>query len=805
MNWKLFLTAFASALVVSFPQNIIGCGPDTDPYDYYTSFFHQGLSETKGYQPFYYTGYNFLYDEHDEVATSDLLATEWAGYCGVPVTDRDAKLFVTRFAWKDLNNLYYHLEKNQPLKIPDSVSRNSMTSYFRSSKDLEALGYIMYAKQVEPYVLGWNDNWEPLQRDSLKMAKLVKNGQQLYAVAKKDFIKTKFAYQVLRLAHYSGRYSDVISWYDEYAPNISNDNVLQPLCLALKAGALFRTGRQPEAAYLFSKCFNASQAKRVSNYLGFEWSVDSKASRDHYLALCKNNKEKANMLGLFAMQSVGNELETMKRIQQLDPGNEMLEVLAVREINKLEETYFTPSIRKENGGKTFYYSWNYESMDSIYTEAQKETRTLSVFFDQLAQSGKSGNGGLFETAAAYTAFMNRDYSAANSYIKKAEGQKLSAKVKDQLRLTQLLVTINERPAVDAAFEEQLLPSVQWLEEKVRAESPIRTGSGEVWQWKVFYRNLMSEILAKRYHKQGDLDKETLVIGCADWITRYKSSSPGEGYYYTYANGINFLRDNLDSKQVEKLYSLMTNKSASKYEQYLITHNRVKTSDVTDFAGTAYLRERNYEQAINWFGKQADKKGGLIKTNPFIDILYDREEALPSEAKFATTKLAYAQEMLRLQKAVETDKANAHKHYYKMALGLYNATYYGHAWQLVEYYRSGSDGYCVPKDANAFRKEYYSAEVARLYFEKAMNSTADRNFKARCIFMMGKCSQKQIRQPQYDDFPNNYDQYDVASKKYYAQFMDNKYFPQLVKEYGNTAFYKEAFNSCSYLRDFVKRK
>lgn len=805
MNWKLFLTACTSALAISFPQNIIGCGPDADPYDYYTSFFHQGLPDAKGYRPFYYTGYRFLYDEQDEISTADLLANEWAAYCGSPVSDNDAKLFVNRFAWKDLNNLYYNLEKNQPLKIPDSVSRNSMTTYFRSSKDLETLGYIMYAKQVEPYVQGGSDTWEPLQRDSVKMAKLIKNGQQLYAVAKKDIIKTKLAYQVLRLAHYSGRYSDVISWYDEYAPNISNANVLQPLCVALKAGALFRSGRQPEAAYLFSKCFSASQAKRISNYLGFGWSVDSKAGRDTYLAMCKNNKEKANMLGLFALESVGNELETMKKIQQTDPGNEMLEVLAVREINKLEETYFTPGLRKENGGKTFYYSWSYESVDSIYNEAQKETRALAAFFDQLAQSGKMNNAGLFETAAAYTAYMNRDYSSANTYIKKAENMKLVPKVKDQLRLTQLLVTISEKPAIDPAFEDQLLPSIQWLEEKVRAEIPIVPDGGEVWQWKVFYRNLMSEILAKRYHKQGDLEKETLAIGCADWITRYKATTPGEGYYYTYSNGINFLRDNLDSKQVEKLYALMTSKAASKYEQYLFSHNRVKISDVTDFAGTAYLRERNYVQAISWFNKQTDKKGGLINTNPFIDLLYDREEALPSEAKFATSKLAFAQEMLRLQKATETDKANAYKHYYKMALGLYNSTYYGHAWQLVEYYRTGSDGYYIPKDATDFRKEYYSAAIAQQYFEKAMNAATDKNFKARCLFMMAKCSQKQLRQPQYGDFGDKYDEYEAASKKYYVQFMNNKYFPQLVKEYGTTQFYKEAFSSCSYLRDFVKRK
>jgi len=72
-------------------------------------------------------------------------------------------------------------------------------------------------------------------------------------------------------------------------------------------------------------------------------------------------------------------------------------------------------------------------------------------------------------------------------------------------------------------------------------------------------------------------------------------------------------------------------------------------------------------------------------------------------------------------------------------------------------------------------------------------------------MMAKCSQKQIHKPQYDEFANKYDEMDIAEKKYFDNFKHNKYFPQLVKEYGNTPFYKEAFNSCSYLSDFVKKK
>ena len=72
-------------------------------------------------------------------------------------------------------------------------------------------------------------------------------------------------------------------------------------------------------------------------------------------------------------------------------------------------------------------------------------------------------------------------------------------------------------------------------------------------------------------------------------------------------------------------------------------------------------------------------------------------------------------------------------------------------------------------------------------------------------MMAKCAQKQVQKPGYSDFPDDYNKYDNALKKYNEQFEANKYFPQFIRDYKSTPFYKEAYNSCSYLRDFVKRK
>ena len=55
-------------------------------------------------------------------------------------------------------------------------------------------------------------------------------------------------------------------------------------------------------------------------------------------------------------------------------------------------------------------------------------------------------------------------------------------------------------------------------------------------------------------------------------------------------------------------------------------------------------------------------------------------------------------------------------------------------------------------------------------------------------MMAKCSQENgWHQPQYSEFTANWNQYDAAEKDYYTQFKNNRYFPQLIKIYGDTKF------------------
>ena len=67
--------------------------------------------------------------------------------------------------------------------------------------------------------------------------------------SQRRFFKLRYTYQVLRQALYSGRYNDVISWYNQYMVFDQNSSVVKNLCNCFKAGALYRSsGQNKEAA-----------------------------------------------------------------------------------------------------------------------------------------------------------------------------------------------------------------------------------------------------------------------------------------------------------------------------------------------------------------------------------------------------------------------------------------------------------------------------------------------------------------------------------------------------------------------------
>ncbi|WP_127129277.1 hypothetical protein [Pseudoflavitalea rhizosphaerae] len=802
MKYKLFFLVCINAIAVCFPYNIIGCaGGDSDPYDYYVSFFSKNNSNVQGYSPFYYTDVQFLYEEKEPVTTSDVTAAEWVGYGNNSFTKKDAIDFVVKYDRRHLSNLYYHLEKNQPLQLPDSISKNGMTNWFMKSKDLEALGYIMYAKQVEPNVTGSWSAWEPIARDKEKMAKLQKNGLQLYNVAKNEFIRLRYAYQVVRLAHYASRYDEAILHYDQLVKPNTTKSILQDMSLSLKAGALTRTGKKNEGAYLFSQLFTRNEVMRVSNYMSFDWSVKrfDEQNRQAVLALCKTDEERANVLGLFALGSDRSELKTLQSIRKMAPNSPMLEILLIRELNKLEDNYFTPETeakKKEPLAIRQYYG---DEGDKA-TNSWKATIPAFVTLCQDAAKQKNiTNKGLFSVAAAHALLINKDYAGARRQLDEAKKISLSSQLQDQWAMTNLLLAINSQPSIDRSFEEQIFPSLQWLEKKAATSN----------DYALFYRRIFSDILAPRYQQLNNADqvKYLLCVGTAEWVQK---TYVKEGWGF-WLSSTSMLRNDLSAGQIQQLFTLMNNSKLNTLEKFMVSHNTFNKDDVNDITGTALLREFKFAEAEKWFAKipasyyAQEPYSTYLTANPFADLIEDTHAPTPQDTK-KYTKLSFTQKMMQLERdlAKASDPEKKAQLHYELAKGMYGMSYWGNSWILSQYGWGG--GATFPSDQSSLKpgeKEYYGVFKARDHYQQAYTLSKDPNFKARSLFMVAKCEQKQIPGPVWGR-NTSYDEYERAKLAQQKKMMSSPHFTTLAKQYSNTAFYKEAVNTCSYLKDFVRK-
>ncbi|MDX1955242.1 MAG: hypothetical protein SFU20_06875 [Chitinophagaceae bacterium] len=800
MNWKLFTAASVSVILSAFPQNIIGCGGSEDPYDYYTSFFSKETTDLTGYRPFYYTSLLTFYsdweNENKEADLPDPVLEEWKKYAGGKVSTADAEQFIYIFNADYIGQLNGHITRKQPATLPADLNKNGMTGYFTSTKDLDALNYLVMAKQAEKYSVA-SDAWSSPERgDSLELNRYIAGADAQFNKVVNPFLKTKYGFLRCKLAFYNNRFKDCIRWYDEaFAP--TDNSAVKEQALAYKAGSLFKTGKAKEAAYAFSQAFALSSKNKRSHFLGFLWASQNANPelKNSYLTLARNNEEKATLLGMFSLFGSSYRLADIAQVHQLSPANPMLEILAIREINKIEEQFLTPRLHSEKGGKAFYFTW--EDTKSAFTESNQPLVNTSAFFQKLAADKNTKNPALYLAGAAYIEFINKNYAKADALAASVSKLNPSQKIKEQVQLIRLLVMANDQPKIDAPREEKLLTELQWLRKKAAGQT----------EYRIFYRNFLSEILAQKYQQQGDIAKAALALGVADLfdLSESEEESYGEGY------GIDFVREQMTTTQILTLYGYFDNKTPSPYLKHLLDHSSFNKDKVVDVIGTSYLRDFNFTKAIEWLAKAKNTESlsenywnSLSQTeenlnvDPFHDYLNDWQRY---DKKLSTpyNKLSFAKKMLELETKLPTLKGEEQaKLYYQLASAYYNMSHYGNSYMTVVYYRSSS-AWNQGKYDLAWKREYFQVNKARSYYQKAYELSTNKEFKAAAFFLVAKCAQRQIPMPDYNS--NDWTAYDKQMAEFNKKFRNNPQFAQFRKEFGATQFYKYAFNRCSYLRDY----
>lgn len=155
--------------------------------------------------------------------------------------------------------------------------------------------YLTFANQCEAHVTARGDKWRPQDRDSLRMATLIKEGLIKFRETESHFIRQRIAYQVVRLAHYNRSYQQVVELYNFLIPKVDRrkSSIIYFWTLGHLAGALQKLGKRPEAAYRYMQIFRNDPGKRATAHRSFYIKNDTEWNAA--INLCQNDTERASM------------------------------------------------------------------------------------------------------------------------------------------------------------------------------------------------------------------------------------------------------------------------------------------------------------------------------------------------------------------------------------------------------------------------------------------------------------------------------------------------------------------------------
>jgi hypothetical protein len=801
MSFRVVGKIIVSGLALLMLQTLVqACADGSDPYDYYPSFFDNRLAgkDNSDFLQFRYSAltgrfYESWYDTDSNLTTADTAdgnRAEWAAYAGgLPLADVDS--FVYTYPRTSLSALYYNIEKGTATGSTQTYEGNAMTKWFRRAKDLEALGYLMWAKQVEEATTKPGDySWEaPPPPDAAQLQKLQKGGGQLLAAAKNGFIKQRYAYQILKMLFQGKDYKAVLRRYDSLAGGAAGNMATR--MLGLKAGAHFRLGEKTKAAYLYSRVFDQGPEWRHTAYISYDWT-DGFKQTPAVLKWCTTPHEKAVVHLLSGIYEYNQALPQMQAAAKEDPAIAGLEALFTREINKTEERYLEEVLTTPlTANKELYTPYgSYMGNEA----ADKKSAAYQEYVGRLIGFGKVqvarvpvAQQGYWHIALAYLGYLQKDDALLETQLALAEKVSLSPIERDQVSVLQLLQIAKLKETLTPAVEAQMLPHLERLD----ARRGHAAGADKV------YRDFTGAFLAGRYLAQKDTVKAlfTLAKSQRGW------TSEGEQRYFVandYTDNPGTLLQQLSPAGFEAAKDFSAGKNLSAYDRWLIKQNPYPVGSLYELEGTRKMRYLQFAEAVQLYAKvpPAEMQKRLFP-DPFIFEVSHFLNDEVADTTAALTRLDFAKKMVVLQS--KTDAQGL----FDYGLGLYGMTYYGSAHRAYDYFRSSTSDLGYYEDSarlalSAPEREYYGAFAAEQAFVKAAAATTNKELKAAAVFMASKCWQKRAPVTKRISYYND-------DGTYYRYSLKSPYFKMLKGELSGTQTYSEILRKCDFFADYVKKR
>lgn len=746
------------------------CSPDARPFYGYTFLNPDIIHKNAAYAPFFLRWddyYEQIYFSKDSQKEENI--REWIErFCGQPEY-ADVEEVVYQSNFDDLVQLRNAaLDKQKRTLLPFSMGGNTFAEMLALNGCTEVIDYLMFAKKCEPYVLAQGDGWKLPERDVQTMYTLINEGMGRFDQTSSYFVRLRYAYQVIRLAHYARNWKYTEELYNYLIPRIDlkKPSIIYYWIIGHLAGAMQQQKRYAEAAYRYSLIFRNCPSKRIQAWRSFLIRNDN--DWEQTLRLCQSDAEKATLYAMRAGGSHAQAVEDLQQIYDLDPQNQQLELLLASDVQELEKVVLRTAVTDRKYGQAIG--------DIKRQNADKHLLDLQKFVRQVIRDKKVANLKLWQAIEGYLELLAGDRYAAGTSWHRLE-KRLDKKDEDKSLYHQLemwyclldvmnLDTIGNGKADSVAY-------------RVRSYNVFK----QYPNFELFLQDWLSQDYAARSHPGKAI------------IAAYPPSALGYNPNLAVLDDLLKLADSNDPVLLER--TMMMDTSPDRIRAQLL-----------EIKGAYLLGLGQPEAALATLRKiKPSEEIRLTKFSPFREKVGERIHRDVYDTLFLTRR-QIAEHILdfefRAKAAQAEKKAEAAWFYYLLGLGYYNMSYFGYEWEVTDYYRSGynqlrlAQGPVFPlRNSPDGNRENTDLSLALSYFEKSLGTAQTAEMAARAAFMAARCRQKQW-------FCDKECTYKPGSKLIPVLPDDYmNYYNLLMTRYSNTKFYEAIVKECKWLEAYAR--
>lgn len=617
------------------------------------------------------------------------------------------KLTSSSIPLKEIEDVVYD-SKLKDLKAisKGSLSENKFAQWLLAPEHKDDLEYLLTAKEIEGIREYMNDPWyysyngdEEHQRldELLKMCQAYKGKRHA----------DRYALQMIRLYFAQKEFSKCINLWESSVCNMPQ-NIVTDMIASYVGGAYSRCGNRAKAIELFTR------SQDIGSLIG--------------LKVWKNLEEKSNYKD--------SRVKELEYIFNRFPNSPLLSVKLQEYVRNRESFVHNYADWEDRDFHDPVYIKTYWVGDSLVADDEHAFYDeLKKFAQHASMSSTCKQKGMWQYGLAYLYYLDKDKRTSSKWLSQAEKSKNTPFISESVRALRFLLDAGHANN-SSQYQAKLLNDIQWLDEcmlrDARFDAEMNWQFNNKMNWSFYYwqdvaRKVLLGEICPRIEKAGNTK---LALQLANYATNrvFQIEPLYEAYHYgwkdkedsesysviipidTYRNtwsGLNWFDY---SNQFFEWINGVSAASAAEYaanilnpksqlDKFLNERSYVDTDYIDEIVGTLYLREMNYDKAVEWLSKVSKgyqertniAKEGYFKLDPF-QYQFDKKHYITSSDDY---KLRFAQEMTHLERMMNSDVEPNRKAHAKIryAIGLRNS--FGKCWYLTEYgyglgYEPGND-------------------------------------------------------------------------------------------------------------------